>query len=111
MEHFTAGETITGGNGATAAIATGGVTGQKGFVLILTGLTSEPKIGGSIEFNTGDTSTYVIQSVSGAYVNSSSRLAIVLAGEKVTPSVDGTGFKIRYNFSQTRLQGHDFLNI
>ena len=109
---FTAGETITGAtSGATAAIAAGGVTGQKGFVLVLTGLASEPKIGGSIEFTTGDTSTYVIQSVSGAYVNSSSKLVLVLAGEKATASTDGTAFKIRYNFSQTRLQGHDFLNI
>ena len=108
---FTAGETITGGNGATATIAASGVTGQKGFVLVLTGLSAEPKIGGSIEFVTGDTGTYVIQNVSGAYVNSSSRLVLVLAGEKVTPSTDGTSFKIRYNFSQTRLQGHDFLNI
>ena len=109
---FTAGETITGGtSGATATIAAGGVTGQKGFVLVLTGMDSEPKIGGSIEFNTGDTGTYVIQSVSGTYTNSSSKLVLVLAGEKVTASTDGTGFKIRYNFSQTRLQGHDFLNI
>jgi hypothetical protein len=109
---FTAGETITGGtSGATATIAAGGVTGQKGFVLVLTGMASEPKIGGSIEFNTGDTGTYVIQSVSGTYTNSSSKLVLVLAGEKVTASTDGTGFKIRYNFSQTRLQGHDFLNI
>ena len=109
---FTPGETIRGGtSNATATIASGGVTGQKGFVLVLTGFASEPKVGGSIEFVTGDTSTYVIQSVSGVYTNSSSRLTIVLAGEKVTASVDGTAFKIRYNFSQTRLQGHDFLNI
>jgi hypothetical protein len=109
---FTAGETITGGtSGATAIIASGGVTGQKGFVLVLTGLASEPKIGGSIEFTTGDTGTYVIQSVSGTYVNSSSRLVLVLAGEKVTPSTDGTAFKIRYAFSQARLTGHDFLSI
>ena len=109
---FTPGETIRGGtSNATATIASGGVTGQNGFVLVLTGFASEPKVGGSIEFVTGDTSTYVIQSVSGVYTNSSSRLVIVLAGEKVTPSVDGTAFKIRYSFSQTRLQGHDFLNI
>jgi hypothetical protein len=36
---------------------------------------------------------------------------VVLAGEKVTPSVDGTAFKIRYAFSQARLTGHDFLSI
>ena len=108
---FTVGETITGSNGATAVIAADGVTGQKGFVLVLTGMSSEPKVGGSIEFTTGDTGAYVIQSVSGTYVNSSSRLIIVLAGEKVTPSTDGTAFKIRYAFSQARLTGHDFLSI
>jgi hypothetical protein len=108
---FQVGETITGSNGATAEIAADGVTGQKGFVLILTGLPSEPKVGGSIEFVTGDTGTYVIQSVSGTYVNSNSIIVVVLAGEKVTPSTDGTSFKIRYAFSQARLTGHDFLSI
>jgi hypothetical protein len=109
---FTAGETITGStSGATATIATGGVTGQKGFVLVLTGLASEPKIGGSIEFTTGDTGSYVIKAVSGTYVNSSSRIIVSLAGEKVTASTDGTAFKIRYAFSQSRLTGHDFLSI
>ena len=109
---FTAGETITGGtSAATATIATGGVTGQKGFVLVLTGLPSEPKIGGSIEFTTGDTGSYVIKAVSGTYVNSSSRIVVSLAGEKVTVSTDGTAFKIRYAFSQSRLTGHDFLSI
>ena len=108
---FQVGETITGSNGATAEIAADGVTGQKGFVLVLTGLSSEPKVGGSIEFVTGDTGTYVIQSVSGSYANSSSIIIVVLAGEKVTPSLDGTSFKIRYAFSQARLTGHDFLSI
>ena len=108
---FQVGETVTGSNGALAEIAADGVTGQKGFVLVLTGLPSEPKVGGSIEFVTGDTGTYVIQSVSGTYVNSSSVIVVVLAGEKVTPSVDGTAFKIRYAFSQARLTGHDFLSI
>ena len=109
---FTVGETFTGGtSGATAVIAASGVTGQKGFVLVLTGMTSEPKVGGSIEFVTGDTGSYVIKSVSGTYVNSSSRLVLALAGEKVTPSTDGSAFKIRYAFSQARLTGHDFLSI
>ena len=53
----------------------------------------------------------MIKSVSGTYVNSSSRLVLALAGEKVTPSTDGTAFKIRYAFSQARLTGHDFLSI
>ena len=109
---FTVGETFTGGtSGATAVIAASGVTGQKGFVLVLTGLASEPKVGGSIEFVTGDTGSYVIKSVSGTYTNSASVLVLALAGEKVTPSTDGTAFKIRYAFSQARLTGHDFLSI
>ena len=109
---FTVGETFTGGtSGATAVIAASGVTGQKGFVLVLTGLASEPKVGGSIEFVTGDTGSYVIKSVSGTYTNSASVLVLALAGEKVTPSTDGTSFKIRYAFSQARLTGHDFLSI
>jgi hypothetical protein len=108
---FQVGETITGSNGALAVVAADGVTGQKGFVLVLTGLSEVPKVGGSIEFVTGDTGTYVIQSVSGTYANSSSVIVVVLAGEKVTPSVDTTAFKIRYAFSQARLTGHDFLNI
>ena len=109
---FTVGETITGAtSGAVAIIAADGVTGQKGFVLILTGLSEIPKVGGSIEFVTGDTGSYVIKAVSGSYVNSSSRIVVALAGEKVTVSTDGTAFKIRYAFSQSRLTGHDFLSI
>jgi len=107
---FTAGETISNGLGVSAAIATGGVTGQSGFILIATGFVVEPRPGGSIEFTTGDTNTYVIQSVSG-WTNSSSVTTIVLAGEKSIPSVDGTSVKIRYDYSNIRLTGHDFLSI
>ena len=107
---FQVGETINNGAGVTAVIATGGVSGQKGFVLVVTGLTAEPKPGGSIEFTTGDTSTYVIQSVSG-WTNSSSKAVIVLAGEKSTASLDGDNIRIRYDYSNIRLTGHDFLSI
>jgi hypothetical protein len=107
---FISGETIRGSSSlTTATIATGGVTGQKGFVLVVTGITSQPIIGTSIEF-TGDTSAYVIQQV-GTWVNSSSIVNIVLAQEKVTASSDGTALRIRANFSQSRLTGHDFLSI
>jgi hypothetical protein len=107
---FQAGETISNGGGVSAIIATGGVTGQKGFVLVITGLATEPKPGGSIEFTSGDTTTYVIQSVSG-WINSSSKAVIVLAGEKTTASLDGANIRIRYDYSNIRLTGHDFLSI
>ena len=107
---FQTGETIGNGTGVTAIVATGGVTGQKGFVLVVTGLAEEPKPGASIEFTTGDTSTYVIQSVTG-WINSSSKTVIVLAGEKITASSDGANIRIRYDYSNIRLTGHDFLNI
>jgi len=107
---FQVGETISNGAGVTAVIATGGVSGQKGFVLVVTGLSSEPKPGGSIEFTSGDTFTYVIQSVTG-WINSSSKAVIVLAGEKVAASLDGANIRIRYDYSNIRLTGHDFLSI
>jgi len=107
---FQVGETINNGAGVTAVIATGGVSGQKGFVLVVTGLSAEPKPGGSIEFTSGDTFTYVIQSVTG-WTNSSSKAVIVLAGEKVTASLDGASVRIRYDYSNIRLTGHDFLSI
>jgi hypothetical protein len=107
---FASGETITGSvTGTSAVIAIGGVTGQKGFVIVATGLTSQPIIGTSIEFD-GDTSAYVIQQI-GTWVNSSSIVQIVMAQEKVVASVDGTATRIRANFSQSRLTGHDFLSI
>ena len=107
---FAAGDTITSG-GNSATIAVDGVTGQKGFVLVTDGFSEEPRPGGSIEFATGDTGTYVIQSVSGTYTNSSSRMILVLAGEKIVASADNTVIRIRYAYSQSRLTGHDFLSI
>ena len=107
---FVSGETITGSvTGTSAVIATSGNSGQKGFVIVATGLTAVPIIGTSIEFD-GDTSAYVIQQV-GTWVNTSSVVQIVMAQEKVTASLDGTAIRIRANFSQTRLTGHDFLSI
>ena len=107
---FTSGETIVGSStGTSAVVSSGGNTGQKGFVVVVTGLTANPIVGTSIEF-TGDTSSYVIQQV-GTYVNSSSVVQIVLAQEKVVASVDGTAVRIRANFSNARLTGHDFLSI
>ena len=107
---FQVGETISNGSGVSAVIATGGVSGQKGFALVVTGLSAEPKPGASIEFTSGDTFTYVIQSVTG-WINSSSKAVIILAGEKVTASLDGANVRIRYDYSNIRLTGHDFLSI
>ena len=107
---FTSGETIVGSSsGTSAVIATGGATGQKGFVLVVTGLTAQPIVGTSIEMD-GDQYSYVIQQT-GTWVNSSSLVQIILAQEKPGPSVDGTAVRIRANFSQSRLTGHDFLSI
>lgn len=106
---FTAGETVTNGAGASMTIATGGVTGQTGVILVVTGLSAEPKPGGSISI-TGDTIAYVIQSSSG-WTNSGSKVVIVLAAEKAAYSADSTAMKIRYDYSQVRLTGHDFLSI
>lgn len=107
---FTAGETINDGLGNTLVIATGGVTGQEGVLLVMDNLTAEPLPGASIQI-AGDTYSYVIQSVSGTYVNTSSVMYIALSQEKPDPSADGTAVTIRYKYSQIRLTGHDFLDI
>lgn len=106
---FTAGETVSNGAGASITIATGGVTGQSGVVLIVTGLSAEPKPGGSVSI-TGDTISYVVQSSSG-WTNSGSVVIMVLAADKAAISTDGTAMKLRYDYSNIRLTGHDFLSI
>jgi hypothetical protein len=103
-------ETISNGAGVSAAITSAGLQNQQGFVLVVTGLGAEPKPGASVSI-AGDTYSYVIQAVSGTYVNSSSRVVIVLAQEKPSGSANGTGVTIRYAYSQVRLTGHDFLSI
>jgi hypothetical protein len=107
---FVNGETINDGVGNTLVIAGGGVTGQKGMLLVVDNLTAEPLQGASIQL-TGDPYSYVIQSVSGTYVDTSSVMFIALAQEKPDPSPDNTGISIRYLYSQIRLTGHDFLDI
>jgi len=106
---FTAGETVSNGAGASMTIAAGGVTGQSGVVLIVTGLTAEPKPGGSVSI-TGDTISYVVQSSSG-WTNSGSVVIMILAADKAAISTDGTAMKLRYDYSNIRLTGHDFLSI
>jgi len=106
---FTLGTSVSS-PGASADLKADGVSGQKGYVLVLSGLSAAPKPGGSIEIQS-DANTYVIQSFSGTYVNSSSKIVVVLSQEKGTASPSATGIKIRYAYSQARLTGHDFLNI
>jgi len=106
---FQAGENISDGTN-TLTIAAGGVSQQKGFLLVADGFSSAPLPGASIQI-AGDSGAYVIQSVSGTYVNSSSILAIALAQEKINGSPDNAALTIRYQYSQVRLTGHDFLSI
>jgi hypothetical protein len=103
---------ITGGtSGATATVTA--ATGQANYLLVLSSLTAAPTVGASIQFTNGADSggAYVIQATSGGWVNTGSVVTITLAQQKVTPSVDGATLQIRYNFSQIRLTGHDFLSI
>jgi len=103
-------DTISNGAGVSADIATGGVEGQHGFVLVIDGFSAEPKPGASLQI-AGDSTSYIIQSVSGTYVNSTSIMTLVLANEKATPSANNAAVTVRYNYSQSRLTGHDFLSI
>jgi hypothetical protein len=107
---FTSSTTVTGSTSSATATITA-VTGQSGYLLVLSGLSALPVAGASIEFATGDTSAYVIQSVSGSYINTSSLITVILAQQKAVASGDATAIRIRYNFSQIRLTGHDFLSV
>lgn len=107
---FTLGNTLTFTSGGTGVVSAGALENQKGFVLVLTGLTALPVPGASISI-AGDTYSYVLQSVSGTYVDSSSKIIVVLAQEKPTGSASGSSVTIRYKYSQIRLTGHDFLSI
>jgi len=112
---FVAGQTISNGSGVTATIATSGVTGQKGFVLAVSGFVAEPIPGGSVSI-TGDSTPYIIQAVSEytsgpAGFKPAGFALLVLTTEKLTASADGTATIIRYRYSKLRLTGHDFLNI
>jgi hypothetical protein len=107
---FSSGQTLSTPSGGVGGVNAGVVTNQSGFVLVLTGLGALPKPGASIAI-AGDTYAYVIQSVTGTYVNSSSEIVVLLAQEKPTGSASGTAVTIRYQYSQIRLTGHDFLSI
>ena len=105
-------EPVIGSLGGTANVtSTGNVLGQQGFIIVANGFASIPRAGSSIQFADDTQYAYVIQSVSGTYVNTSSIITIVLTQDKPTRTADAAGITIRRNYSQTRLTGHDFLNI
>jgi hypothetical protein len=129
---FLDGSTIIANSGTTVTlVGTDAHRGQYGFALVLGGLSASPIAGGSIEFvegptyspidnpditeplNTGaDTRSYIITSVSGwDAINGTA--TITLSQEKLdtADSYYGQHFNIRYNYSQVRLTGHDFLSI
>jgi hypothetical protein len=110
---FANSESIVGATSGINGIITGsGVTGQKGFVVVANNFTVNPTLfsGRSIEFS-GDSSAYVVQTVSGTYTNTQSKMIFVLAQEKTTASSNSANVVFRQNYSQIRLTGHDFLDI
>ena len=107
---FQVGEALAGSSSGAADIDTNGVQDQQGFVIVADGFSEVPVPGRSIQF-AGDTVAYVIQSVSGSYVDATSEIIIILAQEKATGSADNTAITTRAGFSQIRLTGHDFLSI
>jgi hypothetical protein len=107
---FGTGNNCTTTSGGLFTTAAGAAENVDGFILIVTGLSETPRPGGSISL-AGDSIAYVIQSVTGTYVNSSSNMIIVLSQEKPTGSAPGTAITIRYRYSEVRLTGHDFLSI
>jgi len=128
---FQDGSTITAQDGVTATLAPSAHQGQQGFALVLTGLAQEPIAGGSIEFVEGpllgaqndadstetynrgtDTQTYIVTAVTG-WDPVSGSATVTISQEKLdtADSYQGQSFIIRYNYSQIRLTGHDFLSI
>jgi hypothetical protein len=107
---FTLGDTLTFTSGGTGTVSAGGLEDQKGFVLVMNGLTAAPKPGQSIQI-AGDSIAYVVQSTTGTYTNTSSEIVVVLAQEKPTGSPSGSAVTLRSQYSQIRLTGHDFLSI
>jgi hypothetical protein len=109
VTNFQNGEDITDGT-FTLTLTGSGVSNQMGYLLVANGFNDAPQPGASLQI-AGDPAAYVIQSVSGTYVDSSSVLSLALAQEKLTPSAPGAVVTLRNNYSQIRLTGHDFLNI
>lgn len=97
-------------NDIFVANALGSEFGQKGSLLVVDQLTSEPEIRMSISVE-GDDLTYVVASISGTYVDTSSVMFLSLAQNKPTSSDTGSIVELRKRYSQIRVTGHDFLNV
>ena len=100
---------VTGGSSGATMTPTAD-TGQNNYLYVLSSVSTAPTVGASIQFS-GDSSAYVIQGVSTATINLVPVTIVTLAQQKITASTDGTAVTIRYNFSNIRLTGHDFLSI
>tara|TARA_B100002019_G_scaffold50317_1_gene42796 strand:- start:1757 stop:5950 length:4194 start_codon:yes stop_codon:yes gene_type:complete len=131
---WVANTTITAQDGTTARLAGGnaGHRGQFGFALVLKELNEQPRAGGSIQFKTSVTyspntnqvlsgtaqetgeeaRSFIISTVTG-YSNTDGTATITLTQEKQPTSAgyNGQDVHVRYNYSQIRLTGHDFLSI
>jgi len=107
---FTVGQTLSFTSGGTATIGADGIENQKGFIIIAKGFSTSPTPGSSLSL-TGDSFTYVVSSVSGTWVDTTSEMVLLLANEKASGSAHNTALALRKKFSQVRLTGHDFLNV
>jgi hypothetical protein len=114
---FAGGETITQGAVSADLLDSGHYGGQYGFIVTVDGLSTEPKPGGSISFaddadSSGQRRAYVIQTIS-EFDSGTGRATLTLSQEKLetNPSSDDVAVTIRYNYSQVRLTGHDFLQV
>lgn len=121
---FKAGDSVQesgGGNVFAILLDSGHSHGQYGFTMTFEGFDSQPLEGGSIQFVTDsnlptdsgyDSFTYVIQSTTD-WDSTTGQITLVLAQQKLdtSPAFHGQTVRIRYNYSQVRLTGHDFLDI
>ena len=126
---FINGDSIEESGGNVNAIlrtsSVGPVQDQTGFTLAFKGFKSgKPRPGGSLEYVTTngletdsgyDSNSYVIQSVTG-YDSATGNVVLVFTQQKDGTlerrwAYDSQPVKIRYDYSQVRLTGHDFLNI
>jgi hypothetical protein len=108
METFIDNEDITTASGSAKVL--GSEFGQKGALLVLTNLTAIPAVRQGVSI-TGDALSYVVASVSGTYVDTTSTIVITLANNKPESSAAGTAVALRQRYSQIRVTGHDFLNV
>jgi hypothetical protein len=101
-------EDITTASGSAKVL--GSEFGQKGALLVVTNLTGEPEPRQGLSID-GDELTYVVASVSGTYVDTTSTMFLTLANNKPESSPADTTFDLRKRYSQIRVTGHDFLNV